>query len=561
MKMRNIFAVLACVFLVFGTQFISFSPSNANVRPSNSVMASNTIYVDASNANDPLQNGSSSHPFSTIQKGIDNASAGDTVFVRNGHYYETVSINQTLNLVGESSGNTIIDGQNTMASGKVVDIQEGVINVNISGFTIENAKVRPFTGIYAESENNQTNIFGNNIILNDQAIVVIQSSNVTITNNEISNNTDGVNLLSEDLYANVSDNTISASGYTSSQAMNIGIGCNYTEVFDNSIKNVTIGMTVQGGWEDIIGNYWNYVTLGLQLNGTYDSTFESNMISSQQQACGIELVGPNGEQLTCNNVFSDNTVDSFYYGLYAYLSDQTISTDISNNTLVGNTFIECYYGVIMENTSSNYIYHNNFLENNIQAANDGGSNFWNKGYPCGGNYWSDYSGNDTHWGENQNKPGSDLIGDTPYVNGNVKDAYPLMEPYPIPDVWYLEDSSIAAITLSKITSFEFDNNTGISLNLTSGANSVCILIIPKSLLDGAFNLLIDNIPSASIIAWSIAFHMITFVTGTGSHNVQITAEYVNEPLAQLADINHDGKVDLADLVDLAKVYGQTVPDP
>jgi len=58
------------------------------------------------------------------------------------------------------------------------------------------------------------------------------------------------------------------------------------------------------------------------------------------------------------------------------------------------------------------------------------ANIWDDGYPSGGNYWSDYAGVDEKSGPNQNQPGSDGIGDTPYViNSNNRDNYPLINTF------------------------------------------------------------------------------------------------------------------------------------
>jgi hypothetical protein len=60
-------------------------------------------------------------------------------------------------------------------------------------------------------------------------------------------------------------------------------------------------------------------------------------------------------------------------------------------------------------------------------------NVWDDGYPSGGNYWSDYTGADVKSGPNQDLPGSDGIGDTPYIiDANNTDRYPLMNPYGTP---------------------------------------------------------------------------------------------------------------------------------
>jgi len=57
-------------------------------------------------------------------------------------------------------------------------------------------------------------------------------------------------------------------------------------------------------------------------------------------------------------------------------------------------------------------------------------NLWDNDYPSGGNYWSDYVGVDVKRGPNQDLPGSDGIGDTPYIiDTDNRDHYPLMNPY------------------------------------------------------------------------------------------------------------------------------------
>ena len=80
---------------------------------------------------------------------------------------------------------------------------------------------------------------------------------------------------------------------------------------------------------------------------------------------------------------------------------------------------------------NNRIFHNNFMSNTQQAvAEDWYSQFWDDGYPSGGNYWSDYTGVDFHSGPYQNLSGSDGIGDTPYViDKNNQDDYLLMSPW------------------------------------------------------------------------------------------------------------------------------------
>src|SRR4030042_3966409 len=71
----------------------------------------------------------------TIQEAINHADAGDTVFVRNGTYYEHVCVNKTVSIAGQDRNTTTIDGNQT---GTVVTVTAD--NVNISGFTVQNGE-------------------------------------------------------------------------------------------------------------------------------------------------------------------------------------------------------------------------------------------------------------------------------------------------------------------------------------------------------------------------------------------------------------------------------------
>jgi nitrous oxidase accessory protein NosD len=72
--------------------------------------------------------------YKTIQEAINNASSGDTIFVRKGIYTENIVINKSITLIGEDRESTIIDGG---ATGNVISIKAS--NVTIKGFTIKKA--------------------------------------------------------------------------------------------------------------------------------------------------------------------------------------------------------------------------------------------------------------------------------------------------------------------------------------------------------------------------------------------------------------------------------------
>jgi parallel beta-helix repeat protein len=102
--------------------------------------------------------------------------------------------------------------------------------------------------------------------------------------------------------------------------------------------------------------------------------------------------------------------------------------EIADNIIKGNTG----YGVSLDtSTSDNRLYHNRFVANSNQASDNGTGNSWDNGYPSGGNYWSEYNGTDSYNGPDQDIPGRDGIGDTPFtISGaaGAQDRYPFLHP-------------------------------------------------------------------------------------------------------------------------------------
>ena len=156
-----------------------------------------------------------------------------------------------------------------------------------------------------------------------------------------------------------------------------------------------------------------------------------------------------GHESSENYIARNNISHSTKYGIFLYCGhNNTIVHNViynstecglcvgnwtTNNTIAYNDFIEnrdiaIGFDIWWSETRDNHIHHNNIVRNERQAI-DNGRNEWDDGYPSGGNYWSDYSGEDNFHGPDQDIPGADGIGDSPYVIDNdTTDRYPLMDP-------------------------------------------------------------------------------------------------------------------------------------
>ena len=121
-----------------------------------------------------------------------------------------------------------------------------------------------------------------------------------------------------------------------------------------------------------------------------------------------------------------NRMAPYSVGIRAELSQEvsitgnTVSKGISGIELAATT------GAVVSGNS--LLFNDRFGDGPPQASDDGGGNAWDAGYPAGGNYWTDYFGEDRCRGPLQDDcSGADGLGDIPYViDADSGDHYPLI---------------------------------------------------------------------------------------------------------------------------------------
>lgn len=371
------------------------------------------------------------------------------------------------------------------------------------------------------------------------------------------------------------------------------IGENLTNTIVNGLDQASIAVTEDN--VNITGFTIRNNVSGIGVSVSFSSSVRiyGNNISSSQY-------GAYAYQSSNISIFGNVIMDNEYGIAFGICTNSTIlENHIAGNTLAGillsnstgisvhgNGIADNYHGVYLGDSLGNLFDHNNFVGNtwaHVTIVTPNSSNFWDTGYPSGGNFWGDYNGTDLYKGPYQNETGSDGIGDTPYIiDGVNRDRYPLSGPFgpytsvgedvivfPSDDVGLIFKN----ITSEGITSAEkFDEGPEPPLGLSvvqyysivttaryTGNITIRIIYDDSNLtqIDEESLQLMQYVTIEGDVDWDFDVDIFDIVRIAGVYGSEEgDSEFLPE-----CDIDRDGDVDIFDVVRAAGNYGHSLePD-
>jgi parallel beta-helix repeat protein len=224
--------------------------------------------------------GSGGGNYTTIQVAIDDADPQDTVFIYSGHYSESLFINKTLNLKGESRFTTIIN-----SSGNTYGIHiKNSESVTVSSLTVQKANSANIKITFSNNTRIHSAILRKS---RSHAIAISPGSDNIIENNHIVDNNQGIDISNYSSSGNIIRGNIIES--TENRAIILQSNAFDNRVFDNTITDFNeAGIYIyESQGNTIMDNQISDGNEGIRIINVNDLVFTNNIISGNDIAAKI----------------------------------------------------------------------------------------------------------------------------------------------------------------------------------------------------------------------------------------------------------------------------------
>jgi len=297
------------LFIISITLLLSFFIiiNNPTFR-SQSITKGKILVVDSNN---------SSAGYTTISDALLDANNTDIIYVNPGVYYENIKVNKSVSIISNNSELAIIN-----SLGNIYSVLIKSSNVTFSGFTIKNSTI----AIYLNGINNT---ISDNIITNNTNGVYFEKSSHgnILLNNNLSNNLEAIYLY------NSSDNYIIENNFFNNSFFGI-------KIWEKSDKNKIENNTFKKSGRDLLLGRWS----------NFNKIKNNNFSSEEKESTGLLI------EYSYYNTVLKNTFSDFMYGLYL--------TNTHNNTILNNTFENNYFGIYKKNADETNLSEYNFFNEN-----------------------------------------------------------------------------------------------------------------------------------------------------------------------------------------------------
>jgi len=247
--------------------------------------------------------------------------------------------------------------------------------------------------------------------------------------------------------------------------------------------------------------------------------------------------------------------NSYYGGCDPPCADGLDLQQVTNGYIEQNTIYWNRYGVALTGSSNITIIGNNFLQNGIsgvttQLIDDNSKmNRWDRGYPVGGNYWSDGVHVDNCSGPAQNVcPNPDGISDYSYWY----DRYPLMNPSTDPPVSLNMSFLDVTLSLSGNLNVEWATKTVTGTITATEFNNTSQTVFSKTFM---INFTFSAVQPRFLIVVSSITTSLATTCKVNSSTSQVTCMLTRDP-----DVDHDGIIGIVDFAAIAYAYDSAVGD-